>query len=285
MSRGPRQDGGAGPATSPGAKSRPGFAVGRDGARAVTRSLPEEVPVAVTFNGSTLAVMMATPLDLADFAYGFAFTEGAIGAVGEVESFELVTHPRGIEARFWLAEARAEALKARRRRMAGPVGCGLCGIDSLDEAVRTVPSVGAGLRLARAEIAAATEALKRHQPLHDRTHAVHAAGFLAPGAGIVHAREDVGRHNALDKLIGAMLHAGVDASAGAIVLTSRISVEMVQKTAMAGAPVIVAASAPTALALETAEAAGITLAAFARDGGFDLYSHPERVQTGASDVA
>lgn len=268
-----------------GARSLSGFAVARDGVRAVTRSLPEEVPVAVTFNGSTLAVMMATPLDVADFAHGFAFTEGAITTLDEIENFELVTHPRGLEARFWLSEARAEALKARRRKMAGPVGCGLCGIDSLEEAVRDVPTVRGDITLAQDEIAAATEALKAHQPLHDRTHAVHAAGFLRPGAGIVYAREDVGRHNALDKLIGAMLRAGDDPRGGAVVLTSRISVEMVQKTAMAGAPVIVAASAPTALALETAEAAGITLAAFARDGRFDLYSHPGRVQTGASDVA
>jgi len=267
-------------------KSLPGLAVGRDGARGVTRTLPEENPVAVSFNGTTLAVMMCTPADVADFAHGFALTEGVITRLGEIESFEVVTHPKGIEARFWLAEARAEALKARRRQMTGPVGCGLCGIDSLEEAVRALPHVGhAPIGLTRAEIAAATDALKGHQPLHDQTRAVHAAGFLRPGDGLVLAREDVGRHNALDKLIGALALGGQDARTGAIVLTSRVSVEMVQKAAMAGCPVIVAASAPTAHALRLAEEAGITLAAFARAGAFDLYSHPERVESGASDVA
>lgn len=268
-----------------GSKSQPGLAVGPDGARGVTRTLPEEVPVAVSFNGSTLAVMMATPDHVEDFAHGFALTEGAITTLDDIESFEVVPHPRGLEARFWLAEARAEALAQRRRKMAGPVGCGLCGIDSLEEAVRDVPLVGAALRLTREEIAGAPEALKAHQPLHDRTRAVHAAGFLRHGNGITHAREDVGRHNALDKLIGALLRSGTEAEAGAVVLTSRVSVEMVQKAAMAGIPAIVAASAPTELARASAEAAGITLAAFVRDGRFDLYAHPERVQTGATDVA
>lgn len=268
-----------------GAESHPGLAVGRGGARAVTRSLPEEVPVAITVNATTLAVMMATPADIADFAHGFALTEGAIGALGEVESFEIVEAAKGIEARFWLPDAQAEALADRRRRMAGPVGCGLCGIDSLEAAVRDLPVVRSALALTRAEIAGAPQALKVHQPLHDRTRAIHAAGFLKPGAGILLAREDVGRHNALDKLIGALLRAGEDPGAGAVVLTSRVSVEMVQKAAMAGIPAIIAASAPTALALAQAEGAGLTLAAFVRDGRFDLYSHPERVLTGETDVA
>lgn len=267
-------------------RALPGLAVTRDGALAVTRALPEEVPVALSFDGTTLAVMMASPADIEDFAYGFALTEGAIERTDQVESFEVLRHPKGIEARFWLAEDRSEALNARRRALAGPVGCGLCGIDSLDQAIRTLPNVGQEtLRLSRAEIATATEALRGLQPLHDRTRAVHAAGFLEPGRGLTLAREDVGRHNALDKLIGALALAGRDASGGAVVLTSRVSTEMVQKSAMAGAPVIVAASAPTAYALELSDSAGITLAAFARGGLFDLYSHPERVEMGASDVA
>ena len=268
-----------------GAKSHSGLAVGPDGARGMTRALPEEVPVAVTFNGTTLAVMMATPDHIEDFAYGFALTEGAIAAPGEVESFEIARHPGGIEARFWLAEARAAALADRRRRMAGPVGCGLCGIDSLDAALRKLPRVEAALSLTREEIAAAPQALTAHQPLHDRTRAIHAAGFLRPGQGIVLAREDIGRHNALDKLIGALLREGIDPATGAVVLTSRVSVEMVQKSAIAGTPVIIAASAPTALALAEADAAGLTLAAFVRDGRFELYAHPERVETGETDVA
>ncbi len=266
--------------------SHRGLAVGRDGARAVTRSLPEEVPVALSFDGETLAVMMASPADLTDFAHGFALSEGVIETLDQVESFEVVTHPNGIEARFTLSDDRSEALAARRRRMTGPVGCGLCGIDSLDQAVRDLPSVAdTTMRIARAEIAAATDALTHHQPIHDQTRAVHAAGFLRPGEGIVMAREDVGRHNALDKLIGALARAGIEAASGAIVLTSRISVEMVQKAAMAGCPVLIAASAPTAHALRLAEGAGMTVAAFARGGRFDLYSHPQRIETGASDVA
>jgi FdhD protein len=267
-------------------KSLPGLAVTRDGSRAVTRTLPEEVPVAVSFNATTLAVMMCTPADIDDFAHGFALTEGAIERLDQIESFEVIEHPNGIEARFWLNEDRAGALKDRRRHMTGPVGCGLCGIDSLEQAVRALPHVGAPpVALERAEISAAIESLRGHQPLHDQTRAVHAAGFLRPGEGLVLAREDVGRHNALDKLIGALALGGRDASAGAIVLTSRVSVEMVQKAAMARCAVIVAASAPTAHALRLAEGAGITLAAFARAGGFDLYSHPERVETGDAHVA
>lgn len=266
--------------------SLPGLAVRRDGVRELRRTLPEEVPVAVSFDGSTLAVMMATPADIEDFAHGFAVTEGVVGRLDEIESFEVVEHPKGIEARFWLTGDRAAALKARRRKMTGPVGCGLCGIDSLEEAVRPLPAVGdAPMALDRAEIVAAVEALRGHQPLHDQTRAVHAAGLLKPGAGLVLAREDVGRHNALDKLIGALARAGSDASGGAIVLTSRISVEMVQKAAMAHCPVVVAASAPTAHALRLADGAGITLAAFVREGGFDLYSHPRRIETGEADVA
>ncbi len=253
--------------------------------RGRARELPQEVPVAVTVNGSTLAVMMATPADLSDFALGFALTEGAIASPAEVESLEILTHRDGIEARLWIAGEGANRLAARRRRIAGPVGCGLCGVESLDAAVRALPRVAAPLTLTRHEIATAPEALKAHQPLHDRTRAAHAAGFLRPGAGIVHAREDIGRHNALDKLIGALVAAGEAPGGGAAVLTSRVSVEMVEKAAMAGLPAIIAASAPTTLALAQAEKAGLTLAAFVRDGRFELYSHPERVQTGETDAA
>jgi FdhD protein len=165
------------------------------------------------------------------------------------------------------------------------VGCGLCGIESLEQALRDLPPVGTRLTLGVSEAAGAVEALCAHQPLHDLTHAVHAAGFLLPGRGIVAAREDVGRHNALDKLIGALLAAGIDPATGAIVLTSRVSVEMVQKTVLAGAGVLIAASAPTAQALRLAEGAGLTVAAFARGARLEVFTHPQRLQGGASDVA
>ncbi len=244
-----------------------------------TRILPEEVPVAVVCNGTTQAVMMATPADLADFAHGFALTEGFIEGPGDVEEFEIVAHEQGIEARFWLAADRAPALEARRRHMAGPVGCGLCGIDSLAEAARPLPRiVDAGVRFAEAEIAGATAALRAMQPLHDLTRATHAAGFLVPGRGVILAREDVGRHNALDKVLGALLARGIDPGTGAIVMTSRLSVELVQKCAVARVPVLIAVSAPTAAALRAAEAAGVTLVARARGEDFDIHCHPGRIR-------
>ena len=230
--------------------------------------------------------MMATPADLEDFAVGFSLTEGIVTDPAQIERLEVLAHPKGLEAQMWIAEDRTEALAARRRFMAGPVGCGLCGIDSLDEAVRALPQLGdAGPVLDAGQIAGATEALRAWQPLHDRTRAVHAAGFLVPGRGIVLAREDVGRHNALDKLIGAIARQGVDAGTGAFVLTSRVSTEMVQKCAIAGGAVIIAVSAPTAHALRLAQGAGITLAAFARGDGFDLFSHPQRLRAEVSHVA
>lgn len=265
--------------------SCPGVSVQRDGQRKVLRALPEEVPVALVFNGETQAVMMASPSDLEDFAAGFALGEGIVQRVGQIEALEIVEHGHGIEARMVLEPGASKALTRRRRSMTGPVGCGLCGIDSLDQAVRPLPRVDADLRLSHAEVANAGDALRAHQPLHDQTHAAHAAGFLQPGQGIIAVREDVGRHNALDKLLGALAHAGIDPASGAVVLTSRISVELIQKAALAGCPVLIAVSAPTALALRQAETAGITLAAFARGGGFDLYSHPHRIETGAEDVA
>jgi FdhD protein len=262
-----------------------GLALSGSERRDITRALPEETPVAVTVNGSTQAVMMATPTDIEDFAVGFALTEGFVDAAGEIERVEALEHERGIEARLWIAEERAEALGARRRAMLGPVGCGLCGIDSLEEAIRPVPPVEAAVQFSRDAIVQAADALRAHQPLHDQTRAVHAAGFLQPGIGVIHAREDVGRHNALDKLIGALVRKGVHAEAGAFVLTSRVSVDMVQKAAMAGAGLIVSVSAPTAHAVRLAGEAGMTLAAFARAETVEIFSNPHRITETRSDVA
>lgn len=268
-----------------GAASIAARALRAEGATALTRSLPEEVPVAVTCNGTTQAVMMCSPADLEDFARGFAFTEG-FAQPSEIEAVEILTLPDGIEARLWIDETRAAALGARRRAMLGPVGCGLCGIDSLAEAVRDVPPLPpGGARLTLAEAAGAAEALRAHQPLHDLTHAVHAAGFVLPGRGVVLAREDVGRHNALDKLIGALLRAEIDPALGAIVLTSRVSVELVQKAALAGCPTLISVSAPTVQAVDLARSAGLTVAAFARGARLEIFTHPDRIDAGASDVA
>lgn len=253
----------------------------RDGrAVAGTRALPEEVPVALVYNGTTQAVMMATPDDLEDFGRGFTVSEG-LARADELGDIEIAEHGAGIEIRMWLPEDRAEALLARRRAMAGPVGCGLCGVDSLEQTLRAVAPVGAGITLRPSQIHAAMTGLREGQALHDRTRAVHAAGFFVPGQGGVALREDVGRHNALDKLIGAV----GDMSAGMVVLTSRISVELVQKSAAAGASVIAAVSAPTTLAVSTAQGAGVTLIGLARGTDFELFTHPERVTEEGADVA
>lgn len=253
---------------------------------AVIRALPEETAIAMVYDGTAHAVMMATPGDVEDFAMGFSLTEGIVSDPAQIASIDVIAHPKGIEAQMWLAEDRGAALAARRRSLAGPVGCGLCGIDSIDAAVRSLPSLsGVGPAMTFDDITAATESLRGWQPLHDRTRAVHAAGFLLPGQGVVLAREDVGRHNALDKLIGAMIRQGIDPAEGAIALTSRVSTEMVQKCVMAGCAVLIAVSAPTLHALRLAEGAGLTLAAFARNEGFDLFCHPERLRAKVSDVA
>ena len=259
---------------------RPGSSV------AVTRALPEEMAIAMVYDGTTHAVMMATPADVDDFAVGFSLTEGIVDGIHQIASCDVIPHSKGIEAQMWLAEDRGGALAARRRTLAGPVGCGLCGIDSIEAAVRSLPSLAAtGPTLNAQEITTATESLRGWQPLHDRTRAVHAAGFMLPGQGVVLAREDVGRHNALDKLIGAIARQGIDPAQGAIVLTSRVSTEMVQKCVIAGCAILVAVSAPTLHALRLAEGAGLTLAAFARGEGFDLFTHPERLRAKVSDVA
>ena len=243
-----------------------------------THELVAEVPVAMVFDGSSAAVMMASPSDIEDFAVGFALTEEFITGLDDVLDLRVVEHDAGIEARFWLQEKCAKAVAARRRAMVGPVGCGLCGLESIDQAVRRLPSLTArGSAIVYDDLNLATQSLRAFQPLHDKARAAHGAGFLLPGKGIVRAREDVGRHNALDKLVGSLAHDKMDPADGAIVLTSRISVELVQKAAMAGCPIIIAVSAPTAFAVETADKAGITLAAFAHGEGFRVFSHPQRL--------
>ncbi len=256
----------------------------QDGARAI----PEETPVAISYNGSTQAVMMATPADLEDFAVGFSLSEGVVETAAQIESFEIVPHDDGTELRMWLGGDVAGKLQQRRRHIAGPTGCGLCGVDSIAEAVRPVALVGEGRMFTPQQIIAAIEAMPPLQTLNVATRAVHAAAYYTPTQGIVALREDVGRHNALDKLAGAIARQGIDATGGMVLLTSRVSVEMVQKTAAVGATVLVAVSAPTALAVKMADAAGITLAAIARADGFEIFTHPHRIDTqhkGAADVA
>ena len=249
------------------------------GTAAAARMVPEETPVALSYAGTTHAVMMASPADLDDFATGFSLTEGIISSPAEIETIDVIEDAgAGIDIQIRLLDRANTRFEARRRRLAGPVGCGLCGIESIDEAMRAVPRIGTSrLTLSAHEISDAVRELSKAQPMHAETGAVHAAGFYVPGRGIVAAREDVGRHNALDKLAGALAKAGTDGSSGAVVVTSRVSVEMVQKTAAIGAPFIVAVSAPTALAIRTADEAGMTLVALVRGDEFDIFTHPERI--------
>ena len=243
-----------------------------------SRMVPEETPVAFSYSGTTHAVMMATPADMEDFAVGFSLSEGIISQLDEISEITVEEHDEGVDVQIVLAGEAGQELTDRRRRMAGPVGCGLCGIESIEQALKPVASVDrVKLKLTPDEIADAVKLLSQVQPLHSETGAVHAAGFYVPGKGIVAAREDVGRHNALDKLAGALCRSGVKGKTGAVVVTSRVSIEMVQKAAIVGAPILIAVSAPTALAIRTAHAAGMTLVALVRGDEFDVFTRPERV--------
>jgi FdhD protein len=243
------------------------------------RPVPEEVAVALTYNRASYAVMMATPLDLEDFGLGFSLNEGIIADRGELTDLQVCPGDLGLELRMTLVDAAADRTAERRRRLAGPVGCGLCGIESLAEALRPLPQSNSTMQFSKSDVLAAVGSLPQAQPLNRQTHAVHAAGFWRPGAGLIAAREDIGRHNALDKLAGALARAGEQAGQGILVISSRVSIEMVQKAGAMGAAVLVAVSAPTALAVRAAESAAITLIAIARDDGFEVFSAPQRVLT------
>jgi FdhD protein len=252
---------------------------------ASTRALPEETAIAFSYNRLSHAVMMATPAALEDFAVGFSLAERIVEKPADIEDLAVVPVAAGIELRMWIAEHRMVALTARRRHVAGPTGCGLCGLESLEDAMRPPPPIRGDPRFSASALGRAMAALGAAQPLHAETRAVHAAALWLPsgehGSGLVAVREDVGRHNALDKLAGALARAGTEAAGGAVLLTSRVSVELVQKTAQMGAAVVVAVSAPTALAVRVAEAAGITIAAIARSNGFEVFTHPRRIDLDA----
>jgi FdhD protein len=243
-----------------------------------SRVLAEEVAIAFSYGGSSHAVMMATPDDLTDFAIGFSLTEGLISAASEIEAIEIVRNDMGIDVQLSLTADVDEKLRLRRRHMMGPVGCGLCGIESLEQAVRQTRSVASSdLRMTAGEICRAVAMLGEQQVLNRTTRAVHGAGFFVPGEGLLLVREDVGRHNALDKLCGAVVARGISGSSGAVTVTSRLSIEMIQKAGILGSPVIIAISAPTAYAVRAAEEAGMTLIAVARGADFEIFTHAHRV--------
>jgi FdhD protein len=250
---------------------------------AQTRCVPDEIAIAFTVHGSTHAVMMASPIDLEDFGVGFALSEGLVEDASEIESLDVVTMPLGIEVRLWLRQDRGKVYGDRRRTLAGPTGCGLCGIESLEAAMRPAPRLLSNdVCFEPQAIVAAMACLAQGQELHEQTHAVHAAGFWTPTAGLIAVREDVGRHNALDKLGGALARSGQRAADGVVVMTSRVSIELIQKTARFGAPVLAAISAPTAAAVRLAEACNMTLVAVARGQDFEMFTHPERLKAEAS---
>ncbi|MGD0192590.1 MAG: formate dehydrogenase accessory sulfurtransferase FdhD [Rhizomicrobium sp.] len=256
--------------------------IGRHGEAAGERAVPEEKPVAFTFDRKTYAVMMATPDNLEDFAYGFSFSERIIASVDDVRELELAELEHGVELRMSLIATRAEHLESRARRFAGPAGCGLCGLESLEEAIAPPPRIASTLCVDSDTVFRAIHKLREHQPVNADTHGVHAAGFWSlEENAFVAVREDVGRHNALDKLIGALLRADVSPRDGFLVLTSRVSIELVQKAAVLGCPLLAAISVPTALALSTADAANLTLAAVAREDSFEVFTHPERIRVSA----
>lgn len=243
----------------------------------VIDAIAAEVPVAFAFNGAPFAVMMATPADLEDFALGFALAEGLVGSAGDVQIVGIETHLEGVSVALRIPDNAAARIAGRRRAMEGRSGCGICGSESIEAVLSPPPQVPAGTRLDAGTLAIALRALHAEQPLNARTGATHAAAFVSSTGALQLVREDVGRHNALDKLIGAMARAHVDAASGFALATSRASYEMVMKAARAGIPMLAAISAPTALAITLADHAGMTLVGFARPSGYGIYTHPHRI--------
>jgi FdhD protein len=262
-------------------RQRPVLRIGGAAREAVLDAILDEVPVALAYNGISHAVMMATPADLDDFALGFSLSEGILPDARQCYGIEVETAPEGVTVHLDVAAGAFAALKARRRALAGHTGCGLCGVDSLRAVRRPLtPVAGSDLRVTPDVVARALAAIKGRQPLTAQTGAAHAAAWCGLDGSLAIVREDVGRHNALDKVVGAMAHAGVrpdGADAGFLLLTSRVSLEMAQKAMVAGIAVVVGMSAPTLAAVELADAAGMTLLAFARGDGFVCYTHARRL--------
>lgn len=248
-------------------------------AEPATAQIAQEVPVAFEYNGVAHAVMLATPGDLEDFALGFSLSEGIIDAASDLYGVEVRAAASGITLALEVAAGAFVRLKEKRRTLAGRTGCGICGAESLAQVLRPLPPLAArGPRIDAAALARAHAQLAAAQPLQRATGATHGAVWCTPDGRVAAAREDVGRHNALDKLIGALARARVDTGSGFALITSRASVEMVQKSATAGVALLAAVSAPTALAVRSADECGQTLIGFARGADFSIYTHPQRVR-------
>jgi FdhD protein len=260
-----------------------------EASHATKKTVAEEQAVGLVYNTIPFAVMMATASDLEDLAIGFSVTEGIVPNIAAVRSVEIVASADtqdGVEARVWIRGNEFSSLmRARRRTMVGRVACGLCGVESLDEAVRPSVAVREGRAVSLGALRRAVAGLAARQTLNSRVHMVHAAAWATPAGDIVIVREDVGRHNALDKLIGAALRQGVDFGAGFCVITSRCSYEMIQKSTAVGMSILVAISAPTGLALRKAQEAGLTLVAQARSDTQTVYTHPWRIESDMSALS
>lgn len=239
----------------------------------------DEVPVALVYNGMSFAVMLATPADLEDFAVGFSLTEGIVGNASGLSDIAVEDMDEGIKVHIGLSDGRFDLLRQRRRNLMGGSSCGLCGADSFAESLRPVNPVTSTAVFPPQAICRAMEALPGQQALNREVGAVHAAAFADADGQLIAVREDVGRHNALDKVIGFLARHRIDPSAGFVAVSSRCSYEMIHKTAAAGIPLIASVSAPTAMAVQFARSVGVGLAAFAREGRFTVYAVPERIRT------
>lgn len=256
---------------------RPLVRITGDHAERISACIAEETPIALVYNGRPYVVVMATPADLEDLAAGFSFTEGVVDAPGGVERVDVVRASHGIELQIQISNADAARLEERTRSMTARTGCGLCGIEKIGDVLRMPAVVTRSLSLNREALWRAGAELSRAQTVNNETNAVHAAGWASSDGVLRIVREDVGRHNALDKVLGALARDGRAARDGFIVVTSRASYEMVQKAAACGVELVAAISRPTALAIRFAEAAGVTLVGLLRGTTANVYAHPERI--------
>ena len=240
-------------------------------------SIASEVPVALTYNRVSHVVMMATPEDLEDFGLGFSLTEGLIGSMDDLQGIRIIPREGGIELAMTITEEWFDRLSTQRRNMAGRTGCGLCGAENIEQALRYPSPVDKTIEVSNRALQKAVAALNTHQPLQAVTGATHGAAWCHLDGEIVQLREDVGRHNALDKLVGSLFRAGFNPSHGFVLVSSRASYEMIYKAAAAGMELIMAVSAPTTLAVEFAQRCGVTLVGFARPGRHNIYTFKERI--------
>ena len=240
-------------------------------------SIAEEVPISLIYNGIPHVVMLATPTNLEEFALGFSITEGIIKSPQELLSARVYNRSNGIEVQIKIPEERFHCMSDKGRNLTGRTGCGLCGASTLKQAIRKPSEVVGDLRVSAIDLSNALTELVSFQKLNKMTGAVHAAAWVIPGKGIIDIREDVGRHNALDKLIGFLLRTEKELSSGFVLVTSRASFEMVQKTAWVGINMLAAISAPTGLAIRLANETNLTLIGFARGDQHVVYTHPHRL--------